>query len=272
MATSVTGTESRTRSSRVLPTDRMSRQFRNEARRHPFIALVLIVIVSNGVWTVFSFGYNSAFIVDQHMNPAQREVFWGVASLAYNTVAYPLGIGLLVYLMWPLVRCRRQLREQRAPNPQLLERSRKRLINLPTYVFLLVLGLWLPGAIVFPLLVCGLGGSESADAIWFHFSVSFVVSALLTSVQTWFFFEQTSIALLYPLFFRKARPARMVGVFRIPFRVRLVLLWFAAALMPLVALWAVALNFIYRPPGPEDTAATLWLATSVAWLGVCAAA
>ena len=59
-----------------------------------------------------------------------------------------------------------------------LARRRPRLINLPFHtVYLNFLG-WIPGAVFFPLLICALGGTHEARAIWAQFAVSFTVSAI----------------------------------------------------------------------------------------------
>jgi adenylate cyclase len=109
-------------------------------------------------------------------------------------------------------------------------------------VYLNFLG-WMPGAVFFPLVICWQGGPDNADRIWQQFAVSFTVSAFLTTVQTFLVVETFLIDVLYPDFFRDARPAEIRGAWRISFRARLRLLWAAVALMPLVALLAVTIHF-----------------------------
>src|SRR5262249_45276923 len=72
--------------------------------------------------------------------------------------------------------------------------------------------------------------------------ISFVVSAVVTTGQTFFILEWFLINYFYPDFFQDARPAAVVGVIRVAFPFRLILLWSAVAIMPLVAVVAVALN------------------------------
>src|SRR2546421_8304049 len=76
-----------------------------------------------------------------------------------------------------------------------------------------------------------------------QFGVSFLVSALLAVVQTFFIIETYLVTYLYPGFFKDARPAEVHEVWRISFGKRVVGLWLAVAVGPLVALLAVALNF-----------------------------
>jgi adenylate cyclase len=210
-------------------------------QRWPFVALFLVILLSNAFGSIFNSGYNMLLIVNRLMDDQQRAAFRQVAFPIYNGVAYPLGIGLIVWLLLPLSRCRRRLRANRPVQPAQLEMCRRRLVNLPFYqVCINFLG-WLPGAVVFPLLVCGLGGTQQAGAIWLQFILSFIVSALLTTAQTFFLLEWFLVRYFYADFFQDGRPAAVSGVIRIPLRIRLWLLWSALA-VPLLALWLVAWN------------------------------
>jgi adenylate cyclase len=218
------------------------------AQRHPFWAVFVIVIFSNVFSTVFNFLYNIFLIVEGILDAEQKFVYWNVVSPAYNMVAYPICLGLLGYLLWPIVRCRRQLLANEPVPAAELQYCRRRLINLPTLGMGLNFMGWLPGAIVFPLVICSLGGDHEAGWIWTQFGISFVVSALLTTLQTFFPVETLLIRVLYPDFFKDARPADVPGVWRVSFRWRLILLWCAIALGPLLALLAVTINFLLPNP------------------------
>ncbi len=209
-------------------------------RRHPFFWLIVLVILSNLAGSLFSFFYNDELIVKRLMNEAQRDAFWHVASPWYNAVVYPLALGVSVYLLWPLMACRRSLRAGVEIPPADMERCRRRLVNLPFYqVCVNFLG-WIPGAVFFPWIVIKHGGDAHAGDIWMQFTRSFWVSALLSTVQTFFLLEAYLIRILYAEFFQGARPADVRGAILLPFWSRLVLLWAAIAFMPLLALWAVA--------------------------------
>jgi adenylate cyclase len=212
------------------------------ARRHPFAVLFLLVILSNVAGSIFNFAYNNYLIVEGLLNERQREVFWTVASPIYNVIAYPTCVALMVCWLWPLIGCRRKLLAGEPIAPSRLEHCRRRLINGPFYTMALNFFGWIPGAVFFPLVICAVGGTQSAMLIWWQFAVSFVVSALLTTAQTFFIIETYLMAVFYPDFFRDARPADVQGVFRISFGQRMLLLWAAVGLMPLLGLLMVALN------------------------------
>jgi adenylate cyclase len=213
-------------------------------RRHPLVAFFVLAVLSNAAGSVFSILYNKWLIVQHYLEPNERQVeaFWHTV-LVYNLVAYPICVALIVALLWPLARCRRQLLGGGPVDPELLARCQRRLVNLPALqVCINFLG-WIPGAVVFPLGIRLLGRGEISGAIWWQFAVSFLVSALLTTVQTYFLVEAFLFKYVYPDYFRDARPAAIEGgVFRITFRQRMILYWVAVALVPLTALLVVELN------------------------------
>src|SRR5215475_2631053 len=73
------------------------------AHRFPFLGLFFAILVSNLAGSFFSFFYNMLLIV-REMTDAQRAAFWDVAAPLYNVIAYPIGFGIFVYLVWPMTR------------------------------------------------------------------------------------------------------------------------------------------------------------------------
>jgi adenylate cyclase len=212
------------------------------ARRFPFVSLVVVILISNLAGSFFNFFYNTLLIV-QFLTTDQKAAFWDIAAPVYNVVAYPLCFSILIYLIWPMIRCLRQLRRGETVDPAFLELCQRRLINLPI-VQLRVNPLgWLPGIVIFPWIIIACGGPKNADRIWLQFLVSFGVSTVFTTVQTFFLLQAYLTAYMYPDFFKTTRPETVPGIIAIPFMVRLVMLWAAVALMPMFALLAVALNF-----------------------------
>ena len=213
------------------------------AANHPSAALLLIVIFSNLMGSWFNIAYNERLIVRHQLTDVQRDVFWRVLVPVYNAVAYPIALGVVLLLMSRVAGCLRKLRAGEAPSAEEMEACRRRITRLPSYQVCLNLLAWLPGAVIFPLGICAFGGWDNAGYIWLQFAASFTISALLTTLQTFFLVESFLIAILYPWFFRDARPAEARGTVRLSLVARVLLLWVAVAVAPLVALLAVALNF-----------------------------
>ena len=217
------------------------------ARRFPFAAFVGVIMISNLAGSFFNFFYNTKFIVERHFDARQEAVFWDVAAPLYNAIAYPFFLALLFYLFGPMRRCLGKLRRGEAIDREELQYCRRRLINFPRIQLVLNPMAWLPGAVYFPWMVCALGGPNEAGAIWGQFAVSFIVSTIFTTVQTFFIIQAFLVAYLYPAFFKEGRPEDVPGNASIPFTLRLAMMWGAVALMPMIALLSVAFNF------PSDT-------------------
>jgi adenylate cyclase len=243
-------------------------------RRYPLVAFFVLAVLSNAAGSVFNILYNNLLIVLHYLSPRQVDAFWHTV-LVYNLVAYPVCVALIVVLLWPLARCRRQLLDAGPVDPELLARCQRRLVNLPALqVCINFLG-WIPGAVVFPLGISLLSERVVSGAIWWQFAVSFLVSALLTTVQTYFLVEAFLFKYVYPDFFRDARPAAIeAGVFRITFRQRMTLYWVAVALVPLTALLVVELNATpqFATNHPDWLDDLRWLALGVTIVGVVSSA
>jgi adenylate cyclase len=221
------------------------------ARRFPFLGLAGAIFVSNFAGSFFNFYYNTKLIVERDLDAQQQTVFWNQAAPLYNIV-YPLCIGLLCYLIWPTIRCLRQLRRGESVEPAFLQFCQRRLVNLP-YVQLMVNPIgWAPGAVFFPWMIAHFSDADVKGPIWRQFFISFGISALFTTVQTFFVLQAYLTAYLYPDFFKNTRPEDVPGIITIPFYTRLIMLWSAVALMPLFALLAVALNYVGNNKNEED--------------------
>ena len=212
------------------------KHFRAFARRYPLLTLFVLMVASNVAGTAFNIFYNFEVIASESMNDAQRQTF-KVAIPIYNTMAWPLCMGAIVYLFWPLRRCLKRIHAGEAIEPAFMEFCRRRVMNLPRRALWVNAWGWLPGMVYFPLVVCVVGGPGNWATIWLQFPVSFIISALITVAQTFFITELFLIAFLYPVFFRDSRPELVGGVAQIPYQQRLIGLWLAIACMPLFALF-----------------------------------
>ena len=173
-------------------------------------------------------------------------MFWNLAAPLYNVIAYPFCVSLLIYLLWPLIRCLRRLRRGESVDEATLLYCRRRLVNFPFIQLIINPLAWMPGAFFFPWMITRFGGPHElheSEEIWWQFSLSFLVSTVFTTVQTFFMLQTYLTTYMYPDFFKDARPERVAGIIEIPFNIRLIMLWVAIALMPLAPLLAVTANF-----------------------------
>lgn len=261
----------RLRGSRFLALcDRVRRPFDLAARRYPFLVFVLLLLLSNVAGSVFSFYYNTHVILHRQMrdNPAQQAAFWNVAAPLYNAIAYPVCVTAMWLLVRPAYRCLARLRRGEAVEPECLEFCRRRVVNLPWLQVLLNLGGWAPGALFFPAVIFLVAGADNWPAITGHFVLSFVVTALFATAQTFFALQYYLVAYLYADFFRDARPEQVRGARLVPFWFRLLLLWLAVAWMPLVALYCALAGDapIEGTSVGEDVGVVLFVASSISSL------
>src|SRR5262249_47382030 len=129
------------------------------ARRYPIALLVVLMLASNVFGSFFNVMYNN-HVIATNFTQGQQEVFETVAIPVYNVVAYPVCLGVMLYLFWPLRRCLWQLRAGEPIEPGFLEFCRRRVINLPSLQLWVNACGWLPGIIFFPLVICALGGTH----------------------------------------------------------------------------------------------------------------
>ncbi len=209
------------------------------ARRHPMLSIVFVAFICNGLGSAFNIAYNIILIVNVRMNETQANLFWNVALPTYNYIIYPLCLTLTIYILWPLRRTNPKLLAGQAVPEEELQRCRKLLVDLPLYqIGINSLG-WLPGAVLFPWVICTFGGEHQCAEIWARFMISFVVSALFAMVSSFFIVEEVLIRVFYPVYFQDARPTD-VKERAIAYPYRLAMLWSAVTLVPLIAVGLVA--------------------------------
>ncbi len=216
-------------------------------RRHPFVGLFVVIIWPNALWSAANLGYNNELIVKYlDFTPAQRHAFWDIGFTVYPTVSWIAGMAVCVWLIQPMRAYLLALDGKRKMTAGLKQAAQRRVVNLPLYQLVINFLLWLPGGVVFPAVICTVGGTEKAPWIVVQFFASFLVSALVTTFQTFVLLERFLLVHLYPRLFTDVRPVDVAGAVLLPFQLRLWLLWWAVALGPIVVLGLIAANLVVR--------------------------
>jgi eukaryotic-like serine/threonine-protein kinase len=150
----------------------------------PVRALALAAIVPHIVASIVNIAYNA---VEVPLNAAQERVFsWLV--LGYNLAAYPLCFGTACVLF------RRIVRALRGPN---VDEARRRVRQIGWWsIWLGMLG-WLPGGLVFPLVI-DLAAGPVGWQIYAHYAVSFTLAGLIGVVFSYLGIEYVSFRALFP--------------------------------------------------------------------------
>jgi adenylate cyclase len=222
------------------PASPIKRRLIRCAKRWPFTCLFGLAVFSNIAASLFSIGYNHQLIVSG-LNPDQVSAFWKIV-IGNNAVMFSICMGLMVLLFRPLYLCRRDLIAGQTVTRERLVSCQRLLINLPFWQLCINLFGWIPGAVVFPVGICLLGNWQNAGLIWAGFAASFLVSAFMATVLTFFLMEAFELRFLFEDFFPNDRPAETPGAIRIPLRYRFLFYWFGVAVVPVLGLLAVTLH------------------------------
>lgn len=157
---------------------------------HPALALALAGLLPHLVASVAQIEYNA---VEIKLNNSQQRVFL-LLVIAYNLIAYPLCFGTAVWLIVRIVRHLPRL----AQLPGLeVDRLRHRAGRLAwQFAALGVLG-WLPGGLIFPLVIDHATDSLGQQIYW-HFVVSFTLAGLIGVVFSYLGIQYVVFSALLP--------------------------------------------------------------------------
>jgi serine/threonine protein kinase len=157
---------------------------------HPAFAIVLAGALPHLVASVMQIEYNAAQI---QLDAAQHRVFLFVV-VVYNLLAYGLCGGMGVYLVWRVAQGLQRLAELPGPEVDRLRRRSRRLAW--QFAAISALG-WLPGALVFPLVIDLATGSLPWQ-VYSHFAVSFALAGVIGVVFSYLGIQYAVFRALLP--------------------------------------------------------------------------
>src|SRR5262245_53659838 len=72
------------------------------AEHRPVVTFFIVIIWPNALWSIANYLYNQHLIVEQLCTePAQQRAFL-IASMVYSGFTWIVGMGVCVWLIWPL--------------------------------------------------------------------------------------------------------------------------------------------------------------------------
>lgn len=163
--------------------------------QHPFLSILLISTITNVLATLVNWSYNLIQIVHDFTAP-QRQAFNGVVIL-YNLIAFPALVGITAYLVrrrhndWKSLQAGLLLKEQD------VVQFRRRINFLATWSIAGSLLGWLPGGIIFPLVIHW-GGAPLTTEQFLHFAVSFTISGLIAITYCYLGTQYVVLRVLLP--------------------------------------------------------------------------
>ncbi|QEL17175.1 serine/threonine-protein kinase [Limnoglobus roseus] len=162
------------------------------AIRYPLVVLLTLAMIPHLFGSVLNITYNDVKI---QLTDYQHEVFTRIA-LIYNGIMYPICVAAGVVLL------RRFARDRRAvlngdPCARTIDQVRYDAVLLGHFGIAFALVGWLPGGVLFPLLLDWQAGPLDWHD-YAHFAISFTLSGLVGMVYSYFGIQYVVLRVLYP--------------------------------------------------------------------------
>jgi serine/threonine protein kinase len=158
--------------------------------RRTTLALALAGVLPHVVASVAQIGYNA---IEISLDDAQQRAFtWLV--LAYNAIAYPVCCGTAFFLVWQIAR--RLARRAELLGPE-VDDLRRRARRLAAQIALLGAIGWLPGSLIFPLVIHLATGSLPWQT-YAHFATSFTMAGVIGVVFSYLGIQYVVFRALFP--------------------------------------------------------------------------
>jgi eukaryotic-like serine/threonine-protein kinase len=170
--------------------------------RHPFLWLVLLVILPQLAGSVVNILYNATQIVGQ-LTTAQQQFFTALV-IGYNAIVYPIGVVVLVLAVRPVWRCWNALASTEAMTDSSVQAARRRALKLPRWIALLTAAGWFPGGFIFPVAIA-IYRPPLEFNLAAHFVASFCLSGLIALAYSLCGAQFVVLRLLYPGMWRDVR-------------------------------------------------------------------
>jgi serine/threonine protein kinase len=175
------------------------RGWRQAVRRAPIFFVLLAAVAPNVLAAAFNLLYNLYAIAEEM--PELTAAFWNT-QLFINATAFPLGVGVLAALTWPVARGLKRVRAGEALPPEVARGLRARCLRLGHYAAVLGLAEWVAAGLVYPLVM-----GSAAAAVYVHFFVSLALCGLLAAAYPFFTITFLCVHALYPAFVRLGQGA-----------------------------------------------------------------
>ncbi len=227
--------------------------------RNSLWLLGVALLVPNLIGSAVNIGYNLIHI--QPLLTADQERAFSRTILVYNVAVYPVAVYVWLWCVLSLRPSFRRLLDDGAVAAEPLAAARRRVINLPWYGSAVAAVCWFLCIPVFLVAMTAVAGPLDERLYW-HLPISFLISGLMAITHGFFAVEITGQRLLFPVFFRDARPANTPGTLPLTLRVRGLIWAISAGVCPIASL--VLLNL-----APHDASrSSVWFPIAVGGIGI----
>ena len=234
--------------------------WRGFVTRWPLLVLTAIVMGANGIAGFLNYVYNKEQIVDHlpQILPNAENIFKSIQAWI-NSIAFPLGLVLGAWLVWPVVRAVSRGLE----NVGDVDAVRRRSLHIGNMLALLGASEWLLAGVIYPIAM-NRAGAPLTVHLYSHFFVSLALCGGIAATYPFFFITWIAVRAFYPkLLSGKAIPLSDVDSLRSIHRMTWGYLALAAAL-PLVGV----MLFVLLTEGQERWVPGLLSVTGLMGFGV----
>ena len=170
--------------------------------RHPFLWLVILVLLPQVAGSIFNITYNMTQIVKE-LDDRQQVVFWRLVNI-YNAIVYPIAVVVFVIVVRRVVSSWKSLKTGGSLPPGEVEVVRRKVLRLPRWIAGLSAFGWFPGGFVFPLAIAFTAPVIQLEAAA-HFLISFLLSGLIALAYSMCGVEFIVLRCLYPGMWRDTK-------------------------------------------------------------------
>jgi len=156
--------------------------------------IILVVAIPNMLAGLFNFFHNQKHIVEHLKN--SQDAFWQIQSII-NLIAYPLGLGLIGWLTWTILRFRTEKPTDVISEKEKTAAIQKRCLRLGHYAALICTTEWILAGIAYPVSMHYAIGSLSLTD-YMHFLGSLVLCGLIAASYPFFGVTYISLHAIYP--------------------------------------------------------------------------
>jgi serine/threonine protein kinase len=164
-------------------------------RRHVLLAAWFPLLLPHVLASCVNIPYNAIRIVSS-LSDEQQAAFEHVV-LWYNLIVYPICLAIAHFTVTPVTRVLRRLERGVDVTRNEVEEARHRLLRWPFRALVWSSLGWLPGAVLFPVLIDSPTSPVSAQ-VYLHFAISFTISGLIALTYSVLGLQFVVLRIFYP--------------------------------------------------------------------------
>ncbi|WP_433679058.1 protein kinase domain-containing protein [Nocardia sp. CA-119907] len=159
--------------------------------------LVLAICIPNALASAYNVEHNRTLIIER-VSPSAQHAWW-IAAVLVNTVFFPLGIALVLYMSRYLLIVSYGMRRGREYDPRVLARARSDALRFGDRAVLVSFSLWGLAAIIFPF-VMHFTTKELTGEVLLHFLGGVLVCGAIAVAYPFFLATFYMVRYIYPRF------------------------------------------------------------------------